>query len=150
MAVSILFTNRSSSCYRPRSQTVVMAPCCVWRSWETSGMHPSDTSAASATGSWDTPSKTTGRTRWALRTREAPGSVLPRVHVLSSASFKCHVWLETSSLFSLLFKRKHFLQAWEDSSKVSFYSILGMRFFIFLTLILQVQYFFKLLFYIGL
>lgn len=54
---------RSSSCCRLHSQTVVTAPCCVWRSWPTSAMPPSDTSAACVTGFYVTLSRTTARTR---------------------------------------------------------------------------------------
>lgn len=56
---------RFLSCYRLHSLTAVMAPCCVWRSWVTNATPPSGTSVACATVSSATPSRTTGRTRWA-------------------------------------------------------------------------------------
>lgn len=60
---NLILAFRSSSCCRLRSPTVGTGPCCAWRSWETSATPPSDTSAACATGSYATRSRTTGRTR---------------------------------------------------------------------------------------
>lgn len=57
---------RSSSCYRLRSQTVEMDPCCGWRSWPTSAMPHSDTSAAFVTEFYATLSRTTAKIRYSL------------------------------------------------------------------------------------
>lgn len=57
---------RSSSCSRLHSQTVGTGPCSDWRSWLTSAMPPSDTSAACVIGFCVTLSRTTARTRYSL------------------------------------------------------------------------------------